>query len=121
MTSETRIQFTEPADQVIHKEIEQDFPHIYSELFAIAKKVRFNFHGMDTMNTTAIIHEAYLKLSKGNNHWENQTHFYSVAAKAMRQIMINAARDKQRAKRGSGAVPDRLHELGEKIVLSTEA
>lgn len=121
MSSENKIQFTEPATQRIQPPVEQEFPLVYSELFAIAKKVRFNFHGLDTMNTTAIIHEAYLKLSKGNNQWENQTHFYSVAAKAMRQIMINAARDKQRAKRGSGVAPDRLHELGEKIVLSSMA
>ena len=121
MVSENRIQFTDSATQGIQTPMEKEFPLIYSELFAIAKKVRFNFHGLETLNTTAIIHEAYLKLSKGRNHWENQTHFYSVAAKAMRQIMINAARDKQRAKRGSGITPDRLHEVGEKIVLTTEA
>jgi RNA polymerase sigma factor (TIGR02999 family) len=121
MRSENNIPYNETADRGVQPAMEQEFPLIYSELFAIAKKVRFNFHGMDTMNTTAIIHEAYLKLSKGNNQWENQTHFYAVAAKSMRQIMINAARDKQRVKRGSGLVPDRLHEVGEKIVLSTAA
>jgi len=121
MSSEIKTQSKESANEGVQQALKQDFPLIYSELFAIAKKVRFNFQGMDTMNTTAIIHEAYLKLSKGNNQWENQTHFYAVAAKAMRQIMINAARDKQRAKRGSGVVPDRLHELGEKIVLSSIA
>jgi len=121
MISENKLKLAKPSVQDVQNDIIKEFPEVYEELFAIAKKVRFNFHGMDTMNTTAIVHEAYLKLSNGNNQWENRTHFYAVAAKAMRQIMLNAARYKLREKRGSGVAPDRLHELNEKIVLSSTA
>lgn len=112
---------TNPAANVDPIAINQNFPIIYDELFSIAKNVRFNFRGMDTLNTTAIIHEAYIKLADGKGGWESQTHFYAVAAKAMRQIMLNAARDKQREKRGGGVETYRLDELEGMIILSPSA
>jgi len=121
MTSENMMHFTKPVANGDQKAIKQLFPIIYGELFAIAKNVRFNFRGMDTFNTTAIIHEAYIKLSDGSSRWESQSHFYAVAAKAMRQIMLNAARDKQREKRGGGMETHSLDELEGKIILSPAA
>jgi RNA polymerase sigma factor (TIGR02999 family) len=118
---ESILQFIRPAAHGDEKAIKQVFPHIYSELYAIARNIRFNFQGIDTMNTTAIIHEAYLKMADGKGGWENHTHFFAVAAKAMRQIMLNAARNKHREKRGGGTAPERLHEIEEKISLSDEA
>jgi RNA polymerase sigma factor (TIGR02999 family) len=56
-----------------------------------------------TLNTTALVHEAYLKLVKHPDpSWENRGHFFRVAAKAMRQILVDYAKQKQTAKRGGG-------------------
>lgn len=112
---------TGPANNGHHKAVDQAFPAIYNELFSIAKNVRFKFSGMETLNTTAIIHEAYLKLSDGSKIWKSQSHFYVVAAKAMRQIMLNAARDKQAEKRGGGVEKQSLDELDGRVVLSNSA
>lgn len=121
VTSEHILQFIRPAAQGDEVAMNQVFPHIYSELYSIARSIRFDFQGIDTMNTTAIIHEAYLKISDGQGGWENKTHFYAVAAKAMRQILLNAARNKHREKRGGGVAPQSLHEISESIFLSSDA
>ena len=63
VSSEHILQFIRPAAQGDEVAMQQVFPHIYHELYAIARSIRFNFHGIDTMNTTAIIHEEYLKIS----------------------------------------------------------
>ncbi len=56
-----------------------------------------------TLQPTALVHEAYLKLVGGEGRWQNRAHFMAVAATAMRQILMNHARDKAAAKRGGGA------------------
>ncbi|MGV8112409.1 MAG: ECF-type sigma factor [Lentimicrobium sp.] len=121
MSTDPIFQFIRPASQGDAGAIRKVFPLIYSELFAIARNIRFNFHGIDTLNTTAIIHEAYLKLSSNEGQWESKAHFYAVAAKAMRQVMLNAARNKQREKRGGGAVTSSLDEVENQLVLSPAA
>lgn len=121
VTPDPIIQFIRPASQGDSAAMRKVFPLIYSELFAIARNIRFNFHGIDTLNTTAIIHEAYLKLSSNEGQWESKAHFYAVAAKAMRQVMLNAARNKQREKRGGGAVTSSLDEVENQLVLSPTA
>lgn len=81
------------------------FPLVYDELRAIARGQRSRWHGDLTMNATALVHEAYVKLADqrliGS---ESRGHFFAVAAKAMRHILCNYARDRQRLKRGGGAV-----------------
>jgi RNA polymerase sigma factor (TIGR02999 family) len=121
MISDPIVQFIRPAAQGDPQAMNKVFPIIYSELFAIARNIRFNFHGIDTLNTTAIIHEAYLKLSDSGGNWENKSHFFSVAAKAMRQVMLNAARNKQREKRGGGIAPSSIDDIEDHLVLSTTA
>ena len=65
-----------------------------------------------TLNTTALVHEAYLKLAgAGNQDWNDRQHFFRVAARAMRQIVIDRARQHRTAKRGGGAAPVTLDEL----------
>lgn len=80
------------------------FQLIYSELRLIAKSHRRRWVGNETINTTALIHEAYLKL-QGQGNWTSRTHFYATAARAMRQILVNYAQQKKAGKRGSGT-PD---------------
>jgi len=80
------------------------FERVYSEIRRIAQgEIRRMGPGM-TMNTTAVVHEAYLKLVSARGiAWEDRAHFYAVAATAMRQILIDYARKRSAGKRGGGA------------------
>ncbi len=83
------------------KAFDQLFNLLYENLHLIAKKRRRQWRGNNTLNTTAILHEAYLKLvDQSAVEWESRSHFYTVASKAMRHILINYARDQNRQKRG---------------------
>jgi len=76
------------------------FPHVYHELRGLASKVRRGSAG-DTLCTTALVNEAYLKLvPSADIDWQSRAHFFGVAARAMRQIVIDAARKRTREKRG---------------------
>jgi RNA polymerase sigma factor (TIGR02999 family) len=76
-------------------------PLIYDELTLLAHRQRQAWHGDLTLNTTALVHEAYLKLvDQQRLPTESRSHFFSVAAKAMRHILCNYARDRRRKKRG---------------------
>jgi RNA polymerase sigma factor (TIGR02999 family) len=80
------------------------FPLVYGELVTLAHRQRLSWHGDLTLNTTAIVHEVYLKLvDRERVPAENRAHFFAVAAKAMRHILANYARDRHRQKRGGGA------------------
>lgn len=78
------------------------FTALYQELKRIAHKQLRVMPGQ-TMNTTGLVHETYLKLAMpGNLALQDRKHFFAVAAKAMRQIVIDHARASVAAKRGSG-------------------
>jgi RNA polymerase sigma factor (TIGR02999 family) len=100
------------------------FPLIYDELKVLAGWQRQRWHGDLTLNTTALVHEAYLKLvGQERIGATSRAHFLGVAAKAMRHILCNYARDRQRQKRGgdmervSGAD---LLELPDTLTLTSE-
>ncbi|MFZ1806968.1 MAG: ECF-type sigma factor [Cyclobacteriaceae bacterium] len=97
------------------------FPIVYKQLQIIARGIRFNFNGLETLNTTAIVHEAYIKLSSRNTPWESRSHFYSVAAKAMRQVLLNAARSRSSEKRGGDNSIIDIYDLGDNVILSPGA
>jgi RNA polymerase sigma factor (TIGR02999 family) len=87
------------------------FPAIYSELrrLASAKLARLP-HGA-TLQTTALVHEAYLRIVDRNPHgWESIRHFYFTAARAMRDIVVEEARRRASLKRGGGNAPVSLGE-----------
>lgn len=64
-----------------------------------------------TLEPTAVVHEAYLRLSRqGGNAWENRSHFYGIASKLMRQVLVDHARKHLTGKRGEGARPVALTE-----------
>ncbi len=86
------------------------FNKVYRELRTIAKSHRRRWVGNHTLNTTALIHEAFIKLD-GNRAWESRTHFYATAAKAMRHVLINYAEKKNTAKRGSGIAAAPLDDI----------
>ena len=77
------------------------FPLVYDELRALAHRHRQRWRADFTLNTTALVHEAYLKLvEQKRSEAANRTHFLCVASKAMRHILCNYARDRLRKKRG---------------------
>ena len=79
------------------------FPLVYQELRELAHRQRRDWQGDETLNTTALVHEAYLKfVGRRNASWETESHFLAAAAKAIRHILINYARDRRAQKRGGG-------------------
>jgi RNA polymerase sigma factor (TIGR02999 family) len=76
-------------------------PLVYDELHRQAKRYLRRERANHTLQTTALIHEAYLKLiGQRNVEWEGRTHFYAIAAQAMRRILVDHARTVKREKRG---------------------
>ena len=76
-------------------------PLVYDELRVLAHRQRLRWSGMETLNTTALVHEAYLKLvNQGDADWKSRAHFYHIAARAMRYILLDYARARKAAKRG---------------------
>lgn len=85
--------------------LDQLMPLVYDELRRMAKGHMRRQPSNHSFQTTELIHEAYLKIAKNNGQsWQNREHFYGVAAKAMRQILVDYARSKQRQKRGGGQI-----------------
>jgi RNA polymerase sigma-70 factor, ECF subfamily len=84
--------------------LDQLMPLVYTELRQLARRYMRRERLGHTMQTTALTHEAYLRLvDQTRVHWENQAHFFGIAARLMRQILIEHARRHSRAKRGGGA------------------
>jgi RNA polymerase sigma factor (TIGR02999 family) len=83
--------------------VEDLVPLVYQELRAVARRQRWRVSGVDTLNTTALIHEAYLRLSPESN-FGSRGHFLRVAAVAMRCVLVDRVRAQLAAKRGGGAV-----------------
>lgn len=81
--------------------LEQLMPLVYDELRRMAKNYMRGQPAGHTFQTTELIHEAYLKLARQDDqNWKNRAHFFGVAAKAMRHILVDYARSKHRIKRG---------------------
>jgi RNA polymerase sigma factor (TIGR02999 family) len=87
------------------------FEAVYAELRTIARRQLRRSAPADTLSTTALVHEAYLKFSK-QAKWsvENRRHFYALAARAMRSVVIDHARRRGRVKRGGARVAVELDE-----------
>ena len=74
---------------------------LYEELHAIARWRRAQWHGNDTLTTTVLVNEAYLRLHRQPDaHWQNRAHFLAIASRAMRQVLIDYSRKRSRQKRG---------------------
>lgn len=92
--------------------LEELMPLIYDELRRMARRHMNGQPSGHTFQTTELIHEAYLKIAgHDGKKWTNRSHFFGVASKAMRHILVDYARSKNRQKRGGGR---------EKITLSEE-
>jgi RNA polymerase sigma factor (TIGR02999 family) len=79
-------------------------PLVYAELRRLAKSYMRKERAGHTLQTTALIHEAYLRLIDASQvEWRNRAHFFGVAARVMRQILVAMARERGCQKRGGGA------------------
>ncbi len=87
------------------------FDEVYDELVALARRQRRRWSGNDTLDTTSLVHESFLKLvDRSRFDWTDLRHFFAVAAKAMRHILIDYAQRQGAQKRGGGL---RRVELGD--------
>jgi RNA polymerase sigma factor (TIGR02999 family) len=75
------------------------FDLLYSELRRLARRHLMNERREHTLQATALVHEAYLRLVEGHEEWRNRAHFFAVASSAMRRILVDHARAKRAAKR----------------------
>lgn len=83
--------------------VERLFPLVYDELRRIAHRQMAQERSGHTLDTTGLVHEAYLKLvDQTRVQWADRTHFFSVASNAMRRILVDYARRYQTDKRGAG-------------------
>lgn len=105
------------------KALNDVFPLVYDELRKIAHQRLSRNRMGETLNTTALVHEAYLKLiDQSQSHINDRAHFFALSSVAMRHILVDYARSRSAAKRGGSltpislddvniAVEDRAHEL----------
>jgi RNA polymerase sigma factor (TIGR02999 family) len=85
--------------------VDQLIPLVYDELRRQAARYLRRERPDHTLQATAVVHEAYLKLIDQNDvKWESRTHFFAIAAQAMRRILVDHARTKYRDKRGGDAL-----------------
>lgn len=98
--------------------LEQLMPMVYRELKELARANRYRFAGDAGPGTTSLVHEAYLKLAGGAGaSYANRRHFFAIASRAMRSILVDNARRQSRQKRGGGR---RQAPLGESMLVSAE-
>jgi RNA polymerase sigma factor (TIGR02999 family) len=90
--------------------LDRMIPLVYDELRRLARR-RLRHERVDhTLQTTALLHEAYVRLAGADVDWEGRVHFLAVAAQTMRRILVDHARARGRGRRGGGAVRVTLDE-----------
>ena len=96
-------------------------PVVYAELRRQARRALRREAAGHTLQPTALVHEAYLKLvDKRPDRWQGRAHFYGVAARCMREVLVDAARTRRAAKRGGGALPITLSGAEESVIAPAE-
>lgn len=87
--------------------------YVYDELRSLARSRLAHVPRGNTLQPTALVHEAYLRITKrGETRWNSRGHFFAAAAEAMRQILIEQARAKSRLKRGGDRARELLDQQG---------
>ena len=93
--------------------LEKLTPLVYRELHRLARNYMKRETPDHTLQATALVNEAYLRLIDGSRvQWRNRTHFFAVSAKLMRRILVDFARSRRSQKRGGEAEPVSLEEAG---------
>jgi len=91
--------------------INEIFPIVYNELRKLASRYLYQEYGERTIQTTELVHEAYLKIIGSENiALENKSHFFGIAANAMRQLLVDFARKRNTEKRGGNQTKISLSE-----------
>ena len=102
-------------ETVVHDDpqaAEKLLPLVYEELRRVAASKLADQPPGQTLQTTALVHEAYLRLiSDGERTWKNRRHFFASAAQAMRHILVDRARSKAARRHGSGRAPLNLDDV----------
>jgi RNA polymerase sigma factor (TIGR02999 family) len=93
--------------------VEKLTPIVYQELHRLARGVFRGERADHTLQPTALVHEAFLHLVGANVDWQNRAHFFALAARQMRHILVNYAHAKRTAKRGGGSISVSLEDAGE--------
>jgi RNA polymerase sigma factor (TIGR02999 family) len=94
------------------KALEELTPLVYGELRRLASRYLRNERPGHTLQSTALVHEAYLRLIDQHSvHWQNRAHFFGVAAQLIRRILVDHARGRKADKRGGGAAMLALDEV----------
>ena len=94
--------------------LERLLPLVYSELRRIAARQLKNERPGHTLQPTALVHEAYLRLADQRHvDWQNQAHFFGVAAQVMRRVLVDHARRRAAVKRGEGAELVSIEQAGD--------
>ena len=89
-------------------------PVVYDALRAIASRHLSRERRDGTLATTALVHEAYVRLvDQREVDWQNRAHFFAIAARVMRRIVVDEARRRKRVKRGSGVTPVQIESADE--------
>jgi RNA polymerase sigma factor (TIGR02999 family) len=109
--------------------LEELTPHVYRELRRIAGHIMQNEQAGRTVQATALVHEAYLRLIDVSNvDWEHRAHFFAVSARIMRHILLDAARARATGKRGGNQprvnldeIPDISSRRGAELIALDEA
>jgi len=87
------------------EDLDKLMPAVYDELRRQAARYLRREQAGHTLQTTALIHEAYVRLvDQRNVQWQNRAHFFGIAAQMMRRILVDHARTKKRAKRGGSVI-----------------
>jgi RNA polymerase sigma factor (TIGR02999 family) len=81
---------------------EELYSAVYQQLKRMARKQLRNGRGKVTINTTELVHEAFLKLGHEPESWESRAHFFGAASRAMREVLVDFARRRGAVKRGAG-------------------
>jgi RNA polymerase sigma factor (TIGR02999 family) len=89
---------------------DQLLPLVYEELRKVAAAKMAQEKPAQTLQATALVHEAWLKLAGSDQQWRGRSHFYGAAAEAMRRILIDKARRKAAQRHGGGLEAAELHE-----------
>jgi len=96
------------------------FPLIYEELRQVARRALRRERPDHSLRPTELVHEAFLKLGAAEGPWQDRAHFFGVAARAMRQILVDHARRRMAGKRGGGMIATTLEDVGAEQSLPPE-
>src|SRR5690349_2715353 len=101
--------------------LERLIPIVYADLRRVAARYMRTEQTGHTLQTTALVHEAYMRLIKEQDRtWENRAHFFAVAAQIMRNLLVDHARAANRAKRGGDKAQVSLDDAPELTTIDPE-